>query len=461
MKAATIVLISLCASLSAEPLIIKSGPFSVRPSFTANLIPDKAIPLSIAAKEWQTFAIVEIAPHGSYVEKDEVLVRFDDESFLKKLRDAESAAEAGKFTLANAEADFSSAQKYLPMQLQSAKIKAEQAAEAWEYFRNTRRDAEIKEVNLSLRMSEVRLEGEIEELKQLEKMYKADDLTENTEEIILKRQREMVKASEIGLEMAKLAHKRSLEVELPREAVTLEREATAAAISLAENEQNLPRNLELKRIALEDARVAAKRSAEALAALQAEKDLFVLKAPSSGYFYYGSMQDGRWVVGETTKALTPFAPVAVKRPFAVLVPANAKMLLETTVEESMVRALKPEIKGFASMTGRAEVSFPVTVTSVAKTPGLDGRYRVTLSAEYPSSIPLAAGMTATVQLTAYEAKSAIAVPTGALQATSDGGWEVDAGDKGKIAVKRGWTWGGKVEILSGLTSGQAIVVPEK
>ena len=464
MKTSCLIILScLTGSLFAEPLTLKSGEFNVRPSFTATLIPEQAEPVAIPAKEWSTFTILEIVPHGSYVKKDQVLVRFDDESYLKKLRDAESAAEAGKLTLANAEADFASAEKFLPMQLQSAKIKAADAAEAWDYFRKTRRDADTKEAILNLRQTELRLESEREELKQLEKMYKADDLTENTEEIILKRQREMVKAYEVTLELAKLAHTRQLEVTLPREAVQLEREAQSSAISLKENEQNLPRNLELKRIALEDARVSAKRSAEDLAALQAEKEMFTLKSPTSGYFYYGNIQDGRWTTGEPVKALVPFSLVAVKRPFAVVVPDKAKLLMEATVEEGVLRAIKADLKGFASMTGRADVSFPVSVVNVSNTPGIDGRYRVSLSAELPKDISVVAGMTANVQLTTYQAKSVITVPIAALSANGEGGWEVklqETEDKIKqVSVKRGWTWAGKVEILSGLSEGQKIIVP--
>lgn len=463
MKVTASLLLCLCASLFADPHVVKTSDFTVRPSLTATVLPEQAIPLSIPAKEWPSFTILEILPHGSKVSKGQVLVRFDDESYLKKLRDAESAAKAGKLTMANAEADFVSAEKYLPMQMQSTKIKAEEAAEAWDYFRNTRRNNEITEANLGLRQSELRLDSEREELAQLEKMYKADDLTENTEEIILKRQRETVKAVEIMLEITKMGHKRKLEIILPREAVSLEREAQSSAIALKENEQNLPRNLELKRIALEDARVNAKRSADALAALQAEKDLFVLKAPADGYFYYGTMQEGRWSTGEPVKALVSNAPVAPKRPFAVLVPADAKLRMETTVDEATVRLIKADQKGFATMTGQSETSFPVSVTSVAATPGVDGRYRVILTAEYPQDLPVVAGMTASAQVTAYQAKSVITVPAKALRSNGEGGWEVELQENEKtvkkITVKRGKTWGEKVEILSGLEKDQTIIVP--
>src|SRR4030095_8157202 len=167
------------------------------------------------------------------------------------------------------------------------------------------------------------------------------------------------------MELAKIGHKRQMEVSLPREAVTLEREALSSSIAIKEQEQNIPRSLELKRIALEDARVTAKRGAENLAKLQSEKDLFVIKSPADGYFYYGNIQDGRWITGDPTKAPMVSVPVATRRPFAVVVPSTATMVMESLVDESTARSLKTDLAGFASFTGRADVSFPVKISSVS------------------------------------------------------------------------------------------------
>lgn len=463
MKPYLLLALGLCSAAYADKLVLKEETFRIRPSFGATVLPDQALPLSVDAEEWSTFTIKEIQPHGSLVKKGDVLVRFDRESYDKKLRDAESAHRAGQLTLANSEADFVTAEKFLPMQLQSAKMKAEEAAEAWEYFQKTRRDNEIKEANLSLKQAELRLDAEREELVQLEKMYKADDLTENTEEIILKRQREVVKATEITMEMARLAHKRTMEVTLPREAVALERDAQSSAIQLKEHEQNLPRNTELKRIALEDARVGAKRAEEAFTKLQKDTDFFELKAPADGYFYYGTIQDGRWSTGDAVKGLVVDGVIGSKRPFAAFVPSAGPMVLEAFVDEATFRQLKPEIAGFATLTGRADLSFPVKLNKLVSVPSTEGRYRVTLSAQLPAELVSAPGMTANAQLTAYQKDAAIVVPAKALHATADGGWEVEIeeaeGKTKKVAVKRGLSSGDKVEILSGLTKDQTIIYP--
>jgi HlyD family secretion protein len=463
MKYTALFFLCACSAALAAKVSLKAEPFTVRQTFQATVLPDAALPIAVDAKQWAAFTIAEIVPHGTLVKKDQMLVRFDDEEYLKKLRDARSAAAAGKLTQANAEAEFITAEKSLPTQLQIAKSKAEEAAEAWEYFQKVRRDADVRRANLLLKQTELRLDSEREELSQLERMYKADDLTENTEEIIMKRQRESVKAAEIGLDLAKLAHKRQMEVTMPREAVALERDAAVTAAAYAEQSQNLPRSLELKRIALEDARVGAKRTAENLARLQKEKGQFVIKAPADGHFYYGTIQDGRWSPGDPAKAPAVLAPVGTRRPFAVIVPATATMMLEAAVDEASARSLKPGLAGFASYTGRADISFAVKVEAVSATPGIDGRYRVTLSAQYPAEIQPVAGMTASVNVIAYHKDAALTVPAKALNATNDGGWEVEIeetdGKTKRVPVKRGMTFGDKVEVLSGLAAEQSIIVP--
>ena len=463
MKSIIVSLLCACSAVLAAKVQVKSEPFIVRPTLSATALPDAPLPISVDARQWAVFTIAEIVPHGSAVKKDQVLIRFDDEEYLKKLRDTESAAAAGKLAQANAEAEFTTLEKSLPTTLQLAKLKAEEAAEAWEYFKTVRRDSDITRANLMLKQSELRLDAEREELSQLEKMYKADDLTENTEEIILKRQRESVKTAEISLALTKLNHKRQLDILMPREAAALERDAASAAVAYKEQEQNIPRSLELKRIALEDARINAKRGAENLVKLQAEKALFTLKSPAEGTFYYGTIQDGRWLPGDTAKALAPLAPIPTRRPFATVIQNGATMLLESFTDEATARTLKPDLAGFASFTGRADISFPVKLATLAATPGVDGRYRVTLTAQYPADLPLVVGTTATAQLIAYRNDTALTVPTKALSATDDGGWEVELeeaeGKTKRVPVKRGMTFGDKVEILSGLTKEQSVIVP--
>ncbi len=55
-----------------------------------------------------------------------------------------------------------------------------------------------------------------EELQQLEKMYKASDLTESTEQIILKRQRDQVERGAFYLKLAEYDRDMFFKISLPR-----------------------------------------------------------------------------------------------------------------------------------------------------------------------------------------------------------------------------------------------------
>ena len=74
----------------------------------------------------------------------------------------------------------------------------------------------IDSMEFSLRSSQQQLENQKEELKQLEKMYRSKDLTEETEEIILKRQRFAVEQSEHFLRLTKNRRDQVINVDLPR-----------------------------------------------------------------------------------------------------------------------------------------------------------------------------------------------------------------------------------------------------
>lgn len=453
--------LALPAFLVADVIQVKEQKFSIKTSFPATLLPHNPVLIAVKSDAWSTFTIDTITPHGSLVKKGDTLIRFDAEDYTKRLYDAQAALKTSSLNLANAEADFLAAEKYNPMQLQSAKLKNEHAAEAWDYFQKTQREAEIREANLTLRSSELRLDSEMEELKQLEKMYKADDLTENTEEIILKRQRESVKFAEAALDDARLSHKRTLEVSIPRKAITLEREAKSAEIALKENEVSIPRNLEIKRLALEEARVKAERDTENLKKLQAAQPEFHITAPADGYFYYGTIQEGRWTVGEGTKALAPKGAVPVNRPFATFIPTASPMLAEAFVEEASMRQLAPSQKGYAYLLGQEQSAIPATVQSISPSPALDGRFRVTLAIPLENLKGVAPAANTKITILNYQKDNALVLPRKALHSTDNGGWEVELkqaeGKTTRIPVTRGHSNGDEVEILNGLTKGQEVI----
>ncbi|QJE96595.1 hypothetical protein [Luteolibacter luteus] len=467
-------LVATVAAAPAAETTVEAKPFRIEKSFSATLLPAKPVLVAIEPEGWADYTIEEILPHGTAVKKGDVLVKFDRETIDKKLEDSRRALKSRELTLASQELAFSKLEEETAIKLEAARRADKIASEELAYFTKTGRKVQEEDVLDNLESSKRRLEAAQEELKQLRMMYDADDLTEQTEEIILKRQEYTVKSSELALKHAELSTKRSLEVALPRRADSLTTDAQSTAIDLVKAEANLPRDLEVARLSLEAARVAAAREKADLADLEKDIALMEIKAPADGIFYHGSLDEGRWTLGELAKALTKGGKVPFIKPFASLVPTNADLGLVAHVDEATARTLAKDLKGNLTASGREDVPLVAMIGSVATVPAADGRYRVDLAnaangadatkPKWPADLNLAAGMNFECRFVVHQKDTAITVPVKAIQPAADGTWSVTvktADGKGEPrSISRGRVSGDKVEVLSGLESGQVVIVPD-
>lgn len=456
----------------AAELTVEAKPFRIDRGFSATLLPAKPLLIAIEPDAWADFAIDEIVPHGKTVKKGEVVVKFDREDYDRKLEDLRRAVQSRALSLASQELAFAKLEEETALKLEAARRAAANAAEELEYFTKVGRKTDEEEIADNLEGAKRRLEATQEELKQLKMMYDADDLTEQTEEIILRRQEYAVKSSELSLKHTELATKRALEVSLPRRAVALETEAKGSAIELEKAEKNLPRGLETARLELEAARTAAAREKDELAKVEKDAGLFEIKAAADGIFYYGSLDEGRWSLGELAKVLVKGGKVPFIRPFASIVPADADLGLTAHVDEAMARVLKPQLKGSLTAAGREDVALSATIQSIADVPGADGRYRVDLlpewpekdKLEWPADIDVAAGMTFDCRFVIHREDAAITVPLKALNPAEGGTWTVQVkmadGKSETRPVSRGRVNGEQVEISAGLEGGQVVIIPD-
>ena len=442
---------------------IETRPFTVEKSLSATALPAAdCLLIQLDPESWQDFKIVEIAEHGTKVAKNAVLLRFDSELIDRKLEDTRRSLASGALNLAQAELELKHLEETALHRLEAYRRAAEIAKEENAYFTQTRRKATEEDSQQSQERRKQMLENQQEELKQLTQMYAADDLTEETEEIILARQKNAVIAAEFAVRMGELEHRRTIDVTLPREAVRLADAERDTAIARLKAEQDIPRSIELKKIEVDALRTSHEREKLALAELEQDRKLFEFKAPADGIFYHGAIENGRWLAGEAVKALVKHGKPALNRGLATFVPAAAPLALTAFLDEASARNLRTGLTGSASPTGREDIEIPVTLASLAATPGADGLYRADFSAEWPEDLSIPAGSTAQIRLIAHHNEKAIVIPSRAL-AFGVGGWTTEVkladGKTERRPVKRGRTSGENVEILSGLEVGQVVIAP--
>jgi len=457
----------LAASMAicqAAEFTAETKPFRIERSFAATLWPEGLSSVVLEPAAWSEFTIEEIAPHGSRVVKGDVLVRFKRGSLDRKLDDLRRAVRTRELALSSHEWSFAKLEEEARLKQETARRAARIAAEELDYFTRTGRKAEEDEARDALEGSRRRLEAAREELKQLKMMYEADDLTEQTEEIILKRQQYAVESAELALRLAELGTARKLEVLLPRRLEELTAGARVAAIEWEKVEKNSPRDVERARVELEAARELTSREKADLADMEKDALLMELRAGSDGVFYHGVFREGRWVLGDAAKSLEKGANAPLMRPFATLVPAGAKLRLTAHVDQATARSLVTGLVGSVVPAGREDLAFSARIAGGGDVPTGDGLFRVDLEADPAEALPRTPGTHFDCRFLVYRNDAAIAVPVKALHAAEGGGWQVElkmADGKSQFReVVRGRIAGDRIEIPKGIENGQVLILPD-
>jgi len=457
-------LIVVAAAVHAGQVTIEERPFHIEAEFKASVMPeDDVLLLEVDAKTWEDFHLAEIVAHGALVPKDGLLAVFDRSGIERKLDDTRQAVAAGTLAVARTGQELKTLEETAPHQLDAARRAAAIAKEENAYFTSTRRKAEEEAAAQQLERKKQQLANQQEELTQLSKMYLADDLTEETEEIILTRQKNDVIAAEFALRMETLDHQRTLQVFLPREAVALANNERDTAIALRSAEMEIPRSIDLKKLELESLKTSLQRETETLADLERDLPLFEFKAPADGRFYHGPIENGRWNTnGEVLKTLVTNGRPPIGRPFATFIPIPVRLSLSAFLDEATAHTLKAGLTGTATLAGREDVEIPVSLTQVATVPEPDGSYRSQLTATWPDGLAPAVGSSANIRLVSYQQEAAIVIPTKALTHEARG-WTIEImladGKTERRPVKRGRVSKEETEILSGLEIGQVILAP--
>lgn len=452
----------IATAAQAGELTLEEKPFHIVQEFSATALPTESTPIRIDPEAWSSFKISNITQHAATVKKGEPLVIFETEDIDEKLTELKRSAEVKALELTQAELELATLEETLQEKLNRLQRSADAAAEELVYFTDTRRKALEESATQDLKRQEQILASVKEELKQLLQMYEADDITEDTEEIILKNQRDKVAYQQFALRMEILEHKRNIEVSIPRQEISLIERRDDTALSLAEGKKNLPRAVSLKKLEVAGMKSELFKLRESLAETEKDRKLFEIKAPSDGVFYHGAIVYGKWITGDLVKTLEPGGLAPTGKTFATFIPQAPEMSVIALVKQETAAALAETKNGIGTLKGREDMGFPVEVSAVALRPQTDGAYLVILNASWPEEMSPAPGQALSVSAVSYSSSKAITVPTKALKYGPQG-WTVEVkladGKTEARPVTRGKGDGEETEITAGLQAGQVIIVP--
>jgi multidrug resistance efflux pump len=419
------VLSTFCAAtiLSAadekgDTYTVKKGPLKVEVALEGTFEPEGATEVILRCEEWADLSVLSVAEHGAAVKQGDTLLELDRRTIDEAIRDLESSIKVAQIGLAQAEVDLKLLDPTVSLDLAAAKRAKERADADLKEFLELQRDVTRRKAEAQVRAALNAFNYQKDELDQLEKMYKADDLTEETEEIVVKRQRDSVDMAKENLSLETIERDQTLKVTLPRQEEAFKDAAARAAIELTRTEAALSHSKDKKMLELQALREGLERSQRKLARLQHDLGLMKITAASDGVVYYGAFVRGQWIGGpDTASKLRRGGNVASDEVLMTVVQPRSQTM-RVSVAEKDLQQVKPGATGFVTVSAFPLASLPAKIESVSPVPVSAGKLSATVKLAAPPAdgIAIAPALSGTFKLVGYFKPDALVVPLAALQA---------------------------------------------
>jgi HlyD family secretion protein len=447
---------------SKTPMIqLAREPFEVKVALKGLFESAAMAEVVLRPQAWSQLSVLEAVGPGRWVQKDERLVSLDTRRIDEAIRDAETALETSALAIRQAEEDLKLLDGSLPLDLAAAKQALDLADQDLMRFLKIGRPLSEKSAEFAFKSAQDSLEYQLEELRQLERMYKADDLTEETEEIVLRRQRDQVERARFAVETARVQRDRVLEVDLPRQEETLKAAARRQMLLWEKAQHGIPTAVNQKRLELEKMKAERARAEERLAKLRQDRKAMTVLSPAAGVVYYGACDRGRWrTAGAMAAKLRQGGSLQEHEVFMTIADPK-KLLIRATFPERELHQMQLGLDARATPSGFPHSSLPAKILALSAIPVEGEEFEAVLEVELGDGAPaLMPGMTCALQVTAYSAKEALALPPAALFGEREGDsrevYVKSGAGHEKRRVRIGRQNEGKVEVLEGLEEGDVV-----
>ena len=460
---ATFALLVPALASAADPYTVKLVPFKLEAKLDGAFEPPTLTEVRIDPKRWSQFVVESAVPHGTRVDKGDVLVTVETDKIDEQIRDLEIGGRLADLAHGLLEREVALLEKSTPLQLEQARRARRIAAEDLKRY-------EEKEATLATAMNDMQLEfykffreNAEEELEQLEKMYEQDDLTEESEEIVLKRSRFEAVVARFFEKLARDQHERNAAFDLPRRLESVRRASQTAALDLERAEAALPLALQRAKFELEKSTNERHKSAENLAELRADRRRMPITAPADGTVYYGRWRNGKWSDAESAAGRLRAGGQLDPREPVITIVSPGKLVVRSGVPEKDLARVPVDAPARVVPKAFPDTRLKAKIRSISAVPVGNGRFEAVLdlATEDPR---LVAGMEAEVRVTAEQKAEALAVPKKAVftEELDDEQRFVYVAVAGQEPVKRTVAVGRAndelVEITAGLAVGEEILL---
>jgi multidrug resistance efflux pump len=325
----------LASSFLAQDAAAPAAPAPVERPGT--FVPAGAVEVKLELEAYQgPLELVEAVAHGTPVREGEVLARIELDAIDEQLEAAERDLRSTEIRHQNAREQARLDEESAAQRIQDASEALALAERALEVFEKTELELKRRGNDLSESYNQDNIEDQKDELAQLEKMYTADELTDATEEVVLKRSRRQLARSQASFELQQARRKFDAEYAEQEQ----RRQKQNAVRDARRSRERLAKQIEMERRTREDslARLEPemKTAREKVDELRRDRERLVLRAPRAGIALHGALDD--YKPGRTAPRHEAGGSVAAKaKLFTIAPPGRFSVALD--VPESLVLKL--------------------------------------------------------------------------------------------------------------------------
>jgi len=442
---------------AAQTSVVKRGSLSLEVDAQGAFDPVDPFEVRLRPKAYTgEMTINAIVPNGAVVKKGAVLLEIDPAPMKRALAAAQNEMLAAEATQIRAETDAKVAEQSDLLALYQQQEYVKEAEESVKWFEKVDGPQMLKMLDLNTEQAKNQMDDGQDELAQLQKMYKSEELTNATADIVVKRAIRQVDLSKTVYNLTKALSNKLRTANYPRAKQRVDEGLESAHQQFTLFEASQLQGKVLRQTGLASVRAATETVKLKLDDLTADSEKFIVRAPSDGIVGYGQIVNGAWS-GADARVLRPGERLSGSTVVMTLYrPGRLRVALE--LPEVKFFAIAPGQKASIQPTAFPELKYEGMCDVVPRTGGSSGNFPLTISTG-DLDTRLAPGMKAQVHMVVPLVENVLLVPVGAV---SDSSVSIKIADKIESRhVLTGRSDGKSIEILSGLHEGDEVLSQAK
>jgi macrolide-specific efflux system membrane fusion protein len=448
-------------SPAAPTHVVKKGRISLKIDATGAFLPASPTEIRVRPDAFKgELTIVSAAAHGATVKKGDTILQVDATDLNRELDSARNDLTTAKANHAKAESDATLGEKSDALAMKMAEVAAKKGETDLKWWDDLTGPQMLQQTDLMLKQMQAFLEDQGDELEQLKKMYKTEDLTSATADIVLKRAVRQYEIGKINVKMQEELAKKTKGYDQPQSRTPLEFAVEQAKQALEQLKATQAHGKITRQTALKSAQLALAAAEKRVADLEKDLPQLTVAAPSDGVVLYGQLAEGvlQSVDPKTMRAKEKLPPGQT----VMVLFAPGSMKLAFDLPESKLAWVKKGMKAKVTPVAWPELSYDGTLAApapVGKASGAEQTFQqvVELGGVDARILP---GMKAMVKIDAGQGDE---LPLAPVAAVNNGKVHVKTkdGKEEEREVVTGRSDGTSVEIRQGVQEGDELLLGAK